>query len=98
MTKYEQKNPFMLNDKKAWKSVAVEVSKIIGTPHEAVYHCHGAVRVHKQRVTPGPKDHVEHLSRLDSTYCIGGMHYKGGGANVPAARRLDWRPAPTARS
>lgn len=79
MTKCEQKKPFMVNDERVWKWVAMEVSKIIGTPHEIrCLHCYGAVRVHKQRVDHGPKDHVEHLSRQDSTYCIGGMHYKGG--------------------
>jgi hypothetical protein len=40
-------------------------------------HCHGAVRVHRQRVAHGPADHVEHLSRADSTSCRGGHYFDG---------------------
>lgn len=79
MTKCAQKKPFMVNGKRVWKWVAVEVTKVVGSP--LAVRCvdsHGAVRLHKQRVKHGPKDHVEHLSRQDSTYCIGDMHYKGG--------------------
>jgi hypothetical protein len=40
-------------------------------------HCHGAVRVHKQRVEHGPADHVEHLHRSDAVNCRGGYEFCG---------------------
>ncbi len=79
MTRCEQKKQFMVDEKRVWKWVDVEVSKIIGTPHEIrCLHCHGAVRLHKQRVNHGPQDHVEHRSKQDSEHCPGGHYFKGG--------------------
>jgi hypothetical protein len=40
-------------------------------------HCFGEVRVHKQRVVDGPKDHVEHLKSQDAKYCRGGDTFCG---------------------
>jgi len=78
MTQCEQKKQFMVNDKREWRWVKVPVSKVIG-PYEAIrcVHCHGAVRLHKQKVDHGPKDHVEHRSRQDSEHCQGGIYFQG---------------------
>ena len=79
MTKCEQKKQLMADEKRVWKWVEVKVSKIIGTPHEIrCLHCHGVVRLHKQRVNHGPQDHVEHRSKQDSEHCPGGHYYNGG--------------------
>lgn len=40
-------------------------------------HCHGAVRIHRQKVPHGAADHVEHLRRRDSEHCRGGHHFQG---------------------
>lgn len=40
-------------------------------------HCHGRVRIHKQKVAHGPADHVEHIEHDDSVNCLGGMHFCG---------------------
>jgi hypothetical protein len=40
-------------------------------------HCHGAVRIHRQKVANGPQDHVEHRSRQDSQGCRGGIYFDG---------------------
>ena len=79
MTQCEQKKLFMVDGKKKWKWARVDVAKI-GSKYEAIrcVHCHGAVRIHKQKVDHGAKDHVEHLSHQDSMYCVGGHYYEGG--------------------
>jgi hypothetical protein len=51
MTKWEQNKPYRVDGQKVWKWVEVEVSKVIRTPYDIrCLHCHGAVRLHKQRV------------------------------------------------
>lgn len=40
-------------------------------------YCHGRVRVHRQHVPHGPRDHVEHISRQDSENCRGGHYFQG---------------------
>lgn len=40
-------------------------------------HCHGKVRIHRQRVEHGPQDHVEHLSSDDANHCRGGAAFHG---------------------
>lgn len=88
MTKCEQKKQYMVDDKREWRWVPVEVSRVVGTAYEAIrcIHCHGAIRIHKQRVDHGPKDHAEHRSRQDSEHCPGGHYYNGEG------RRLSTQP------
>ncbi len=68
MTQCEQKKQFLVKDKREWRWTEVPVSRVIGLAYEAIrcLHCHGAVRLHKQRSANGPKDHVEHRSRQDS--------------------------------
>jgi len=79
MTKCEQKRLFKINDEKIWKWVEVEVSALTSGEHNNIrcVHCHGRVRVHKQNVEHGPKDHVEHRVKRDSENCRGGHYFKG---------------------
>jgi len=79
MTYCEQKKRFMLTSKMEWLWVKVPVS-LVGTSYEAIrcMHCHGAVRIHQQRIDHGPEDHVEHASRQDSDNCQGGNIYVRG--------------------
>lgn len=37
--------------------------------------CHGALKLHRRKVTNGSVSHVEHLSRPDSEYCPSGVHF-----------------------
>ena len=78
-TQCEQKKQFMVGEKREWRWVQVAVSRAIGAAPEAIrcMHCHGAVRIHKQRVADGPQDHVEHRSRQDSENCRAGIYFKG---------------------
>ena len=78
MTQCEQKKRFLLTSKMEWRWVKVPVS-LVGTFYEAIrcMHCHGAVRIHKQKEDHGPKDHVKHQSRQDSEHCRGGIYFQG---------------------
>jgi hypothetical protein len=78
MTQCEQKKQFMLTSKREWRWIKVPVS-LVGTFYEAIrcMHCHGAVRVHMQKVIHGPEDHVKHRSRQDSEHCKGGTYIQG---------------------
>jgi hypothetical protein len=40
-------------------------------------HCHGEVRIHRQRQKDGPQDHVEHRSGDDARHCRGGAAFRG---------------------
>lgn len=40
-------------------------------------HCHGEVRIHRQRQKHGPSDHVEHRSGDDARHCRGGAAFHG---------------------
>jgi hypothetical protein len=88
MTNCEQKKQFMLTSKREWLWVEVPVA-LVGTSYAAIrcMYCHGAVRVHQQKVGHGPKDHVEHRSRQDSQHCKGGIHFQG-------EHRLSLQPVP----
>ncbi len=79
MLRCERKALFKDNDKKVWKWVEAEVVALSSgkQPDIRCIHCHGRVRVHKQNVAHGPRDHVEHLSRQDSENCRGGHYFKG---------------------
>lgn len=39
-------------------------------------HCHGRVRIHRQREPNGPADHVEHLTGPEVQNCQGGSGFK----------------------
>jgi hypothetical protein len=78
MTQCEQKKQFMLTSKREWRWVKVPAS-LVGTAYEAIrcVYCHGAVRVHMQKVDHGAEAHVEHRSRQDSEHCQGGIYFQG---------------------
>ena len=41
------------------------------------YRCHGAARMHRNRVVHGPADHVEHRRKVDSQFCELGYYFSG---------------------
>lgn len=75
----EEKRPFMQDGQKVLRWKVVEVTSLDSgqAPYIRCMHCHGRVRVHKQKVEHGPKDHVEHVISADSRRCRGGYHFKG---------------------
>ncbi len=75
----ERKALFKAGDQKVWKWVETEVADLPSgkQPDIRCMHCHGRVQVHKQNVSHGPQDHVEHRSRQDSEACRGGHYFKG---------------------
>ena len=85
MYQCEQKKPHLILDenkkptgKRGLKWVAVDVSSLpmVGTEIRCV-HCHGAIKLHKQKRATGPVGHVEHRDREDSERCQGGIHFTG---------------------
>jgi hypothetical protein len=62
MTRCEQRKEYKVDGRYElrWKEVAV--SEALGAQPADVrcMHCHGSVRIHKQQVGHGPRDHVEH--------------------------------------
>lgn len=79
MLKCEQRKLFKVDGGKIRKWVEVEASQLTSgeQPDIRCIHCHGKVRVHRQQVEHGPRDHVEHRSRQDSENCRGGHYFKG---------------------
>lgn len=77
----EQRKEFRRPDGDVLEWRRVTVSSAVDVPRERLrcMHCHGAVRVHKQQVPDGPRDHVEHLLHQDSEHCRGGVYYDGHG-------------------
>ena len=58
-----------------WKRVKVaDLDASVSSRDIRCAHCHGKVRLHKQRVDHGPQ---EHYSRQDSEGCPGGVHFQG---------------------
>ena len=79
MKECQEKRLFIREGKKLLDWVVVQVSSLESgvTKGTRCMHCHGAVRIHKQKVSHGPDDHVEHRSRQDSERCKGGIYFKG---------------------
>lgn len=79
MTRCEIRTQYRVDGANEWRWKEVPVAEAIGPGGSSIrcLHCHGAVRVHRQKVEHGPQDHVEHLSRLDSESCRGGHYFKG---------------------
>ena len=80
MKRCQQRKQFKKQDGEyEWKWMEVAVSDALGadTGDIRCTHCHGAVRLHRQLVSHGPEDHVEHRSHQDSEHCKGGFHFKG---------------------
>lgn len=78
MTRCEQRKRFMVNRQIEWRWTEVAVSQISEAASKDIrcLHCHGAIRIHKQKVKHGPQDHVEHRLRQDSEHCRGGIYFK----------------------
>lgn len=64
-------------DKRTMKWVEIEASEAPLTAELRCVHCHGAVRLHKQKKPKGPADHVQHRDREDSEGCRGGAYFNG---------------------
>jgi hypothetical protein len=79
MLRCERRAQCLVDGEKIWKWIEVDVGALPSGEQPGIrcVHCHGRVRVHKQNVEHGPRDHVEHLSRQDSENCLGGHHFKG---------------------
>ena len=79
MNQCEAKKLFLRDDKKVKVWTVVPVSRLESGSSTEIrcMHCHGEVRVHKQKVEHGPTDHVEHRSRQDSKGCKGGIYFEG---------------------
>ena len=79
MLKCEQKRDVTIDGMMSQRWVEVSASELPSgmQPDIRCMHCHGEVRVHRQHVEHGPRDHVEHVSRQDSENCKGGHHFKG---------------------
>lgn len=79
MTSCERRTQYKRDVGYEWLWKEVPVAEVIGAAGKSIrcVHCHGAVRIHQQKVSHGPQDHVEHLSRQDSENCRGGHYFKG---------------------
>lgn len=73
----EVKRPFMENGQRVRRWIRREVSLIEKQDQIRCYECKGKVRLHRQRIPNGPKDHVEHRERSDSEGCSLGHYYLG---------------------
>lgn len=84
MYECEVKTPFMVDGQKVRRWAKKSVTSLASGAQRDIrcMHCHGAVRVHKNRVPHGPADHVEHLSRKDSEGCQAGSYYDGKGQRM----------------
>lgn len=89
MLRCEERREYVVNDGREWRWKEVPVSQALDAAPDNIrcMHCHGAVRVHRQRDPAGPQDHVEHKLRQDSEGCRGGIYFDGhhrrSGAPVP---------------
>lgn len=77
MTICDARRQYKIDGKKEWKWVQVPVATLSEGEVVRCTHCHGKVRIHRQKVENGPQDHVEHPSRVDSENCCGGRNFKG---------------------
>jgi hypothetical protein len=68
---------FVENGAKVWRWETRAVKAIGDDRDVRCMHCHGVVRLHRQKVPHGPADHVVHVRRRDSEYCRGGHYFKG---------------------
>jgi hypothetical protein len=80
MYECEQQKEYLVAGKieRRWAKVPAALTDGVARELLRCMHCHGAVRLHKQRVPHGPADHVEHRSRADSTSCRGGHYFNAG--------------------
>lgn len=79
MTRCAVKRLYKVEGKKEvrWTEVAVADLPAWDDAEVRCPHCHGAVRIHRQKVATGPQDHAEHRSRADSVTCQSGHQFQG---------------------
>lgn len=74
MIKCEVVTLYKVDGKREYRWTIKPVTSLPSTgtkPGIRCMHCHGRVRIHKQ------KEHVEHLARRDSEGCRAGTHFAG---------------------
>ena len=81
MYECEVKRPFVRDGVRTLEWVMRPVKEITDGSQIRCMHCHGEVRIHRQRVAHGPRDHVEHRSGKDSEHCRGGSLFRGDDAD-----------------
>lgn len=75
----EQKRLYKTDGVKAWRWVDVSVAELSPDDGKELRckHCHGEVKMPKQKAAQAPPAHIEHKRRADSENCEGGTHYLG---------------------
>ncbi|MCC6509029.1 MAG: hypothetical protein IT423_07975 [Pirellulaceae bacterium] len=77
MTRCQVKRKYKIDGAKEWRWCEVAVTEVREGEDIRCLHCHGNVRVHRQKIETGPQDHVEHKSRDESKSCQGGHSFEG---------------------
>jgi hypothetical protein len=79
MVRCERRTQYKIDGRYEWRWKEVDVAEMPTTSPRKIrcLYCHGAVRVHRQQIPQGPRDHVEHRSRRDSEGCPGGHYFQG---------------------
>ncbi|MBA3652206.1 MAG: hypothetical protein H0W66_12185 [Chthoniobacterales bacterium] len=79
MMRCEQKRLYKVDGQKVWRWVDMAVVELSpeDTKEVRCMHCHGQIKMPKQKAPSGPQDHVEHKLKKDSETCRGGNHFLG---------------------
>jgi hypothetical protein len=86
MMRCEEKRLHKVDGKKEWRWIDVGVGDLSLDGDKAVRctHCHGEVKLRKQKGVKGAPDHLEHRLRQDSENCQGGHYFLG--SHRPSAK------------
>lgn len=71
----EVKRQYLINGVREWRWKRAPVTEVQKGEEVRCYECHIKMRLHRQRVSSGPQDHVEHFFRADSEKCPLGFYY-----------------------
>jgi len=79
MTRCAVKRLYKVEGKKETRWIEIAVADLPAWDEADVRcaHCHGAVRIHRQKAVEGTQDHVVHRSRADAQHCEGGHDFQG---------------------
>lgn len=73
----EVKRLHQIDGKRFWKWIIKSATEIEKSEKIRCNLCKGKVRLHKQRISAGPKDHVEHIHQEHSKICPNGFYFLG---------------------
>lgn len=73
----EVKRQHQIAGQRFWKWIRRSANEIDRSETIRCHACKGKVRLHQQRNSNGPRDHVEHFRREDSVGCKFGVYYDG---------------------